>query len=404
MKFIFKGIVQGVGFRPTIYRIATQLNLKGYVLNKGSEVEVVINEKDNEFLDKLYENLPELAKITDIKKELDTRCFKDFKILKSKEGHRESLIPPDVGICKNCINELKNKSDRRYRFPFTNCTICGARYSLINNVPYDRERTSMKKFPLCKDCKNEYENPENRRYHAQTISCTKCGPKYELFDEKKQKIKTKNLIEYFAKELENGKIGIVKSWGGMHLCCKLDEIKKFRKWYDRPQKSFAIMVRDIKAAREYAEINDFEESILNSNAKPILLLEKKKAEDISPGLNTIGLFLPYTGLHHLLFSYLKCDALIMTSANIPGEPMIVDDEKVFSLNAEIYLLHNRQIPNRVDDTVLKIWNKNRFFLRKSRGFIPDPLKIPYKNNIICVGAGENVTGTLSCNKQLFSTQ
>ncbi len=169
MKLIFKGIVQGVGFRPTIFRIAKHLNLKGYVLNKGSEVEVVIDKKIDQFLKKLNYELPELAKITEIIKESDNRTFKDFKILISKEGNRESLIPPDVSICDDCIKELYDNKDRRYNFPFVNCTICGARYSLITNVPYDRERTSMNKFKLCDKCKNEYSDPLNRRYHAQTI-------------------------------------------------------------------------------------------------------------------------------------------------------------------------------------------------------------------------------------------
>jgi len=404
MKLIFKGTVQGVGFRPTIFRIAKGMDLSGYVLNKGSEVEVVIDKKVNQFIEEVKRQLPSLAKITDIKIVDDSRVFSDFKILFSKAGKKQSLIPADTAICLDCIHELFDNKNRRYQFPFTNCTVCGARFSLIERVPYDRERTSMKNFPLCQKCNKEYEYPENRRYHAQTISCTSCGPKYELFDVKKQKINTENILKFFSKEIDVGKIGVVKSWGGMHLCCKLDEIKKFRKWYGRPQKSFAIMVRDLDTARKYAEINDYEVSILTSNARPVVLLEKKKAEEISPGLNTIGLFLPYTGLHHLLFSYLKSNALIMTSANIPGEPMITKNKEAFSLNAEIYLLHNRSIPNRVDDTVLKIWNKNKFFLRKSRGFIPDPLPISYKNHIICVGAGENVTGTLSCNGQLFSTQ
>ena len=404
MKLIFKGTVQGVGFRPTIFRIAKEMGLNGYVLNKGSEVEVIIDKDADKFIKELKKNLPSIAKITDVEIKEDNRVFKGFNILHSKKGEKKSLIPYDTAICDECRSELFDKNNRRYHYPFTNCTVCGARFSLIENVPYDRERTSMKDFPLCTKCNKEYENPENRRYHAQIISCKLCGPKYELYNHKKQKIETKDIIKYFAKEIDNGKFCVIKSWGGMHICCNLDQIDRFRKWYGRPQKSFAIMVKDIKSAEEYADINDYERTLLLSNAKPVVLLEKKKAEEISPGLNTIGVFLPYTGLHHILFSFLKTDALVMTSANIPGEPMIIENKDVFSLNAEIYLLHNRKIPNRVDDTVLRVWNKKRFFLRKSRGFIPDPISIPYSNHIVCVGAGENVTGTLSCDKQLFSTQ
>jgi hydrogenase maturation protein HypF len=262
----------------------------------------------------------------------------------------------------------------------------------------------MKDFSLCSKCKVEYDDPLNRRYHAQTISCPKCGPNYQLYDKDNKKIVNENMLQFFADSIDEEQIGVIKSWGGMHLCCRVDKINQFREWYRRPQKSFAIMVKDISTARKYAEIDDFEEKLLLSNKRPIVLLKKKKAEDVSPGLDSIGLFLPYTGIHHLLFSYLKSDALIMTSANIPGEPMIIDNKTVFSLNADIYLLHNRDIPNRVDDTVIKPWNKHTFFLRKSRGFVPDPLRVDYNKKILSVGAGENIVGALSTNKLLYSTQ
>ena len=185
MKLIVKGVVQGVGFRPTIFRIAKKMGLKGYVLNKGSEVEIVIDRDKDEFIRQIKENLPSIAKITDIIERKDYRTFKDFSILHSKKGERESLIPVDIGICKDCTKELFDKGDRRYNFPFTNCTVCGARYSLVFDVPYDRERTSMDRFKLCKDCEEEYKNPFDRRYHAQTISCPNCGPTYRLYDDDK---------------------------------------------------------------------------------------------------------------------------------------------------------------------------------------------------------------------------
>jgi len=404
MKLIFKGIVQGVGFRPTIYRIAKKLNLKGYVLNKGSEDEVVIDKKIEDFLKQLKNELPKIAKITDIKKETDNRIFKNFKIMISQEGTRDSLIPPDVSICKDCIKELNDKNNRRYGFPFVNCTVCGARFSLISNVPYDRERTSMNKFKLCKECNNEYSNPLNRRYHAQTISCKICGPKYNLYSKNKVKIEHSNIINFFSKEIDDGKIGVIKSWGGMHLCCRIDKINEFRKWYNRPQKSFAIMVKNLKIAKNFGIISENEEKLLLSDNKPIVLVRKKKAEEISPGLNTIGIFLPYTALHHLLFSYLESEAIIMTSANLPGEPMIIENEEVFNLDADIYLLHNREIPNRIDDSVVRIFNNNTFFLRKSRGYIPDPINVNYKKSIISLGAGENISGALSCDNKLYMTQ
>ncbi len=404
MKLIFKGVVQGVGFRPTIYRIAKKMGLRGYVLNKGSEVEIVINKNKNEFIKQVKDNLPSIAKITEVIEKKDDRTFNDFKILHSKKGKRESLIPIDIGICKDCINELLDKNNRRYHFPFTNCTVCGARFSLIFDVPYDRERTSMDKFILCKDCEKEYISPLNRRYHAQTISCPACGPTYKLYDTQKKDLGEKHAIKRFANQIDAGKIGVIKTWGGMHLCCKLEEINHFREWYGRPQKPFAVMVKDIFTAEKYAEITENEKKLLLSKEKPIVLVNKLNGEDASPGLDTIGLYLPYTGLHFILFSHLKSDALIMTSANIPGEPMLTTNNEAFSLNAHYYLLHNRDIPNRIDDTVVRVWKNNSFFIRKSRGFVPEPISVSYNKRVLSVGAGENITGAISHDKNIFTTQ
>jgi hydrogenase maturation protein HypF len=404
MKLIFKGIVQGVGFRPTIYRIAKDLGLNGYVLNKGSEVEVVIDKDKDEFIKQVKKHLPTIAKITHIAVEKNDRNFSDFRILHSKKGERESLIPADTAICKECLKELFDESDRRYLFPFTNCTVCGARYSVVKDVPYDRERTSMDEFKLCSDCQLEYTSPLNRRYHAQTISCPKCGPVYKLYDKNKKDLGEKQAVNHFANQIDAGKIGVIKSWGGMHLCCNLDQINRFREWYKRPQKAFALMVKDIKTAEKYGELTEEERKILLSKASPIVLVNKISLEEASPGLNTIGLFLPYTGLHYLLFSHLKSDALVMTSSNVPGEAMFTTNEEAFSIDADIYLLHNREIPNRVDDSVVRMWKNNTFFIRKSRGYVPEPIAINYDKKILSVGAGENITGAISHDKNIFITQ
>jgi hydrogenase maturation protein HypF len=404
MKLIFKGVVQGVGFRPTIYRVAKELGLKGYVLNKGSEVEVVIDRDSDEFIAQVKKQLPSIAKITDVILEEDSRTFDDFLILHSTEGKRQSLIPVDIGICDECLSELFDPDNRRYHFPFTNCTVCGARFSLIKDVPYDRERTSMNKFPLCKTCKKEYKDPLNRRYHAQTVSCPSCGPTYRLYDKNQSDLGEKDAIKRFAEHIDSGKVGVIKSWGGMHICCKIDEMQRFRKWYGRPQKSFAVMVKDIRTAEQYGEITEDERKLLISNRRPVVLVRKKKAEQVSPGLDTIGLYLPYAGLHYLLFSFLKTDALIMTSANIPGEPMMICNEEAFTLGADAYLLHDRDIPNRIDDSVLRLWKGNTFFLRKSRGFVPEPLDVSYDKRVLSVGAGENICGAVSCGKKLYATQ
>ena len=404
MKLIFKGVVQGVGFRPTIYRVAQELKLKGYVLNNGSEVEVVIDKNEDVFLKKLRTHLPSTALITEVLRQPDDRTFRDFRILHSKDGERHSRIPVDVCTCDDCLKELFDAKNKRYQYPFTNCTVCGARFSLVTDVPYDRERTSMKDFPLCNSCKKEYKNPLDRRYHAQTISCPMCGPTYRLYDSKKNDLGCEHAIKRFAEHLNDGCIGVMKSLGGMHLCCTLDQLSRFRKWYHRPQKAFAIMVRNRETAGKYADITKKERELLLSKQRPIVLVQKKTAELASPGLNTIGLYLPYTGTHHILFSYLKADALVMTSANIPGEPMIIRNEDAFSLGAEMYLLHNRDIPNRVDDSVVRICNDHTFFLRKSRGFIPDPLPVSYQSRVLSVGAEENICGAVSSENQVYMTQ
>lgn len=403
-KLVFKGVVQGVGFRPTVYRVAKQLDSHGFVLNTGSEVEVVIDTDPDEFIKELQRNLPSLAHISSVEKIPDSRQFSDFTIKKSKQGSKQSLIPVDTAICKNCIAELFDKNNRRYKYPFTNCTICGARYSVITDVPYDRKQTAMDEFLLCKKCNEEYQNPVNRRYHAQTISCPNCGPTYTLFDKSGKRLRGKNPIDAFANLVDDGKIGVVKSWGGMHLCCILDQIDSFRKWYHRPQKSFAVMVKDIETAHRFGRISEEQHDLLTSSQRPIVLVEKKIDVNIAPGLDYIGLFLPYSPVHYLLFNALKADAVVMTSANIPGEPMITENKEVFQLQADFYLLHNRRIPNRVDDSVVKMWNKKKFFIRKSRGFVPEPLSVPYTENIISVGPGENVTGAVSTHNKLYLTQ
>ena len=402
-KLIFKGVVQGVGFRPTVYRVAKNLGSNGFVLNTGSEVEVVIDTDPDEFIVELKKNLPSIAQISSIEKKIDKRNFSDFTIKKSMTGSKQSLIPVDTALCNECLNELFDESNRRYQYPFTNCTVCGARYSVIKNVPYDRNQTAMEEFPLCTHCTKEYEDPFNRRYHAQTISCPQCGPYYSVYDKKGKKVNTENPITEFARQIDNNRIGVIKSWGGMHLCCTLNTISSFRSWYHRPQKSFAVMVKDATVAKEFANISKENEALLNSTSRPIVLLPKKKELNIAPGLDHIGLFLPYTPAHYLLFDSLDHDALVMTSANIPGEPMITENTEVFKLHADVYLLHNRKIPNRCDDSVIKPWNNHTFFIRKSRGYVPNPIPVSYDAHVVSVGPGENVTGGISAHNNLYLT-
>ncbi len=408
MKIFIQGVVQGVGFRPTVYRIAKRMGLKGYVRNNGSNVEICLDKEHKKFLTVLKNELPVNARIDDIKTEESNDRYDGFTILESSNGFRYSTIPPDTGICDDCLSELFDKKNRRYLYPFTNCTNCGARFSLIKDVPYDRKNTSMADFVLCESCRKEYVSPDNRRFHAQTISCPEHGPEYVLYD-KNKKIVDGN-IKRFAELLDKGIIGVLKGWGGMHICCGLNDIKKMRKWYKREYKPFAVMLKDMDTVRKYVEITDDEKKILTSVQKPVVLLKKKDdkkinqiLEDISPGLPNIGVMLPYSGIHHILFHYMKNDGVVLTSANIHDEPMIINHD-VFNLGADYYLLHNRKIVNRCDDSVIRTYKNRKFFIRKSRGWIPMKIDVDYDNNVVSAGAEQNISSSVSKNSAVYSSQ
>ncbi|RZN37242.1 MAG: carbamoyltransferase HypF [Methanophagales archaeon ANME-1-THS] len=411
MKIVIKGTVQGVGFRPTVYRVATALGLKGYVLNKGSNVEIGIQEqgKKDEFLNRLMKNLPPLAALNEIEVNDDpVSGYQDFEILMSSEGEKTSVTPVDTAICDACVKEVLDVDNRRYLYPFINCTSCGARFSVILNVPYDRANTSMRDFTMCEHCRAEYKNPQDRRFHAQTISCPQCGPKYTLHGRNGEVLDERNPIEAFAKLVDEGALAIAKGWGGMHLICTFDQASRLRKLYGRPAKPFAVMFRDLNAIENYLEFDAHEENLLTSAHRPIVLLDKRSSPDdlsaIAPGLGTIGAYLPYSGLHYVLFHYLSSEGIIMTSANISGEPMAIRNEDAFRLSADYFLVHNRRIVNRVDDSVIRCYGDKNFFLRRSRGFVPTSFKVRYPQRILSLGAGENVTSSISKGGNLYTSQ
>ena len=400
MRIIIQGIVQGVGFRPTVYRVAKKLGLKGHVLNTGSNVEIIINGNPDIFMDALKEALPPLAKIDDYAIEDCPEPDNEFQIIQSSIGSRNSPLPPDAAICPDCLEELFQPGNRE-KFPFINCTNCGARFSVIYDMPYDRPKTSMDDFPMCQSCKAEYENPEDRRFHAQTTSCPDCGPLYRL-----EGVPTNDQIGMFATGVDAGKIGAIKSWGGTHIVCLPENIDYLRSKFNRSQKPLAVMVKDIETARKYAEISHHEETLLKSTARPIVLVDKKSdyLNDTAPGLDKVGIYLPYSGLHHLLFDNLEHDAVIMTSGNLPGEPMAVTDEEIMALNADIFLIHNRRVINRVDDSVIIPYKNSQFFVRKSRGYVPEPLNLPHDRTLVAVGADMNNTGAISIAGKAIQTQ
>ena len=408
MKITVYGIVQGVGFRPTVYRVARRMGLKGFVLNNGSNVEIHVDRDADRFLAELKKALPALARIDRAEfEEVDER-LENFSIAKSHDGRRVSLIPTDTAICGACADDFRRPGDRRHLYPFTNCTECGARFTVIADLPFDRTRTSMADFPMCPECKREYKSPENRRFHAQTTSCPRCGPKYTLYDERRKAV-AGNPFEEFAKRIDAGGVGLLKGWGGMHIICTFENAARLRKIYRRGDKPYAVMMRDLKTAKGYVAMDKTEERLVTSPQRPIVLLRKRPdsidaLEKVSPGLGNLGVMLPYSGAHMLMFHHLKADGVIMTSANPPGEPMVIENEHAFDLGLDFYLMHNRRIIHRCDDSVVKVNSDKNNFTRKSRGFVPVPVEANHRRSVIGVGAQWDVTGSVSRDGEVFLTQ
>ncbi len=393
-----------MGFRPTVYRVAKSLDLSGHVKNMGSEVEVLIDGDVDEFIRELEENLPPLAEITEVDTYEERVDREDFAIVPSSEGEKESsTIPVDTALCEDCLEELRAEGDRREGYAFTNCTNCGARYSAIYSLPYDREKTTMKEFPMCGECKEEYEDPIDRRFHAQTTSCPDCGPHYTLYNADKEEL---GGIDEFCELIEDGEIAVAKSWGGMHIVCKLESIPELRDKYHRPEKPFAVMMPDVETVSEYAVIE--REDVLTGPRRPIMIYEKKgKHKDLldlaAPGLPTIGVMLPYTGLHHLIFDKIDENALVMTSANIPKEPMIIRNKDAFELDLDYFLLHNRKIANRIDDSLIRVHGDDLAMIRRSRGYVPDYLDF-FEGNVMGAGADQSGCIAFSKDERLYPSQ
>jgi hydrogenase maturation protein HypF len=408
---LVKGVVQGVGFRPFVYRLATDKGLSGFVQNRGDAgVKIVVQgefSQLNSFIQDLKNEKPPSSQISDIIVDYKNENleYSTFKIESSYTGGEErgSIIPPDISICDKCVNELENKKDRRYRYFFVTCTDCGPRYTLIKNLPYDRVNTSMNSFKMCSECYKEYGSRNDRRFHAQTNACPKCGPQLELTNNKGESLGLINELTKVGQLLDEGNIFAVKGNGGFHLICSAFNSKpllKLRRVKHRKAKPFAVMVRNIDTIKKIAYVNEFEVNLLKSPAKPIVLL--KKIEDpflsnlISPGLDTIGIMLPYSGLHEIIFDVTKESVLVMTSANPPNEPIVIDnDEAIKKLGnvVDYFLLHNRNIEQRCDDSVIRLIKGKKVFLRRSRGYAPTPLflKITNSYDVLALGAELNVT-------------
>ncbi|MEM3479807.1 MAG: carbamoyltransferase HypF [Candidatus Bathyarchaeia archaeon] len=425
LRVIVSGIVQGVGFRPFIYRIALKNNLKGYVRNRGDScVEILVDGSEEDvkvFLRDLVEKKPPLAKIHEViatPAEFSGEIYEDFKIYRSSEEAdlSGSVIPPDIAICDECLAEMRDPSNPRYNYFFITCVNCGPRYTIIEDIPYDRENTTMRDFHMCDFCRSEYANPANRRFHAQTVACPKCGPKAYLVAGSGEIVECHDPIREAGKLISEGHIVAVKGYGGFHIAAStlLDEpLEKLREAKHRRQKPFAIMARSLDAAKTFAEVSRWEAEALTSHTRPIVLLNKSEnyylSDLVAPGLHNVGVMLPYTGLHYMLFDQVRDPAFVMTSANPPNYPIIKDDDEAFARLqglVDYFLLHNRRIAHRCDDSVIRLHGDRSVFIRRSRGYAPEPVmvKLNVKRCALGLGGEENNTACLVSGGKAFLSQ
>ncbi len=396
------GIVQGVGFRPFIFGLADQYGLRGWVLNNGHGVLIEAEGEELQieaFTKAIGQQSPPLSRIETLSTTfLPAQGYRAFEIRESVETEEKfTLISPDVSTCDSCLEELYSSQDRRYRYPFINCTHCGPRFTIIQDIPYDRPKTTMVHFKMCHTCQEEYGQPSNRRFHAQPNACPRCGPSLHLEDLCGKEMNRVDPIEGAIELLKEGKIVAVKGLGGFHLACDAkneEAVETLRSRKYREDKPFAIMCRDIEEVRSHCRVSPYEEELLLAVERPIVILPRERngkiARSVAPYQNTLGVMLPYTPLHHLLLSG-PLKALVMTSGNISDEPIAFKNgqakEKLSSI-ADYFLLHNREIYTRCDDSVLMAFQKKPIFFRRSRGYTPYPIKMPSSPGMILACGGE----------------
>ena len=439
IKILVRGVVQGVGFRPFVYSLAKSLNLKGFVMNSSKGVTIEIEGNDSSlFVERLKNEAPPLSQIMSLDViPLPYHGYKDFQIVESEDEGSFTLISPDVSVCKDCFRELLNDNDRRYLYPFINCTNCGPRYTITRSVPYDRPNTTMSVFQMCAECDEEYHNPGDRRFHAQPNACPVCGPqvKIKIINKKLKRYKNENPIASTIKMLKEGYIVAIKGLGGFHLACDASNemaVNMLRLRKRKSNKPFALMAPDVKTVRKFCNVSSEEENLLVSIKRPVVLLTKKGSllpEKVSPKNPCIGFMLPYTPLHYLLFYYpfnsalhtpnsrprrvaeatklqTNFDALVMTSGNISEEPIVTDNEEAFtklSNIADAFLVHNRDIFMRVDDSVVRVMpnNSSFSFIRRSRGYVPDPIPL-HEDGPEVLGCGADIKNIFTLTKGSFA--
>ncbi|HBF89219.1 MAG TPA: carbamoyltransferase HypF [Bacteroidales bacterium] len=415
--FHIKGLVQGVGFRPFVYRIALRYNMKGWVDNRNDGVHITVTDeygKIQSFIKDIRLEAPMASKIVSIdEKVLNTELFNDFKIVKSKDISNEiTEISPDICVCDECLADMKIQPNR-LSYPFINCTNCGPRFTIIQDLPYDREKTTMKSFVMCESCKSEYTSILDRRFHAQPIACSVCGPEYTLYFEDKIEQNFEKIISITSNLIDNGKIVGIKGIGGFFIACDAknnNAVSELRNRKHREGKPLAVMFRDIESAQQFVEISDIEKTSLLSWQRPIVLLKIKDnlAEKVANGLKTIGSLLPYMPFHYLLFDKLKTPAIVLTSGNVSDDPIITDNQTALEKLSGIcdaIVTYNREIYNRTDDSVITFFNKEEKILRRSRGYVPSPINLNMSvDGIIATGAELVNCFCVGKNNQAFMSQ
>lgn len=399
------GMVQGVGFRPFVYQLAHRLSINGFVRNDPAGVRLEIEGRAADidaFMMVIRSDLPPLARIdTFLSKAGECRGYTRFEILQSQSGEdKTAMISPDIALCKHCLDEMQDPSNRRYSYPFISCTNCGPRYSIIESLPYDRPNTSMRFFPLCAACRQEYTNPLDRRFHAQPISCFDCGPTLRLLDSAQQVLaEGKDAIVLSAAMIQKGSIVALKGLGGFHLLCDVKNtqtLAKLRQRKQRPAKPFAVMFQDIETLETCVKISSEERALITSKEKPIVIVSKHSSstlsELIAPGIDRLGVFLPYTPLHHLLLKEIGTP-LVATSANLSDEPIMRKGSEVLEKLGSVVdfvLDHDRDILNANDDSVMQYASTQKITLRMGRGYAPKSMKLPFKSHkkILSLGANQ----------------
>ncbi|MFW8600096.1 carbamoyltransferase HypF [Desulfobacterota bacterium M19] len=392
-KITVRGIVQGVGFRPFVYRLAAEMGLSGSVSNTREGVDICLTTQEKatveSFITALRQQAPPMARLEYVSRRplTGTTPAAGFKIIKSEtESPLRGVTPPDTAVCAACRSELFDPADRRFLYPFINCTDCGPRFTIISAIPYDRPQTSMGAFKMCGDCAAEYRNPASRRFHAQPDACWACGPRLSWHDHLGHELTTASPIQAAARALSRGKIVAIRGLGGFHLAINAadeETVLRLRRRKGRPAKALAIMAADINLVRHLCYLSTPEIQALEGPERPIVLLQRREpdglAASLTPNLNELGVMLPYTPLHYILFAASACPAaLVMTSGNPSAEPICAaNDEAISRLQgiADFFLLHNREITARADDSVLRIVSEQRILLRRSRGYVPSPLAL-----------------------------